>query len=147
MSRVHVDGRWRWPHVCMVCGAEFLSRYEKTKTCSRACTNTFRAGPLLARMARRSVAVESGCLLWIGSKHRDGYGFISAKRGGAELVHRVAWRLAHGPIPAGLYVCHKCDVPACFNVEHLFLGTQSDNMIDMVRKGRWAGKSKAARDV
>jgi hypothetical protein len=51
-------------------------------------------------------------------------------------AHRLAWEKANGPIPAGMYVCHTCDVPACVNVEHLFLGTQSDNMKDMAAKGR-----------
>jgi hypothetical protein len=78
---------------------------------------------------------NSGCLLWTGAAHRLGYGQVVI-RGKKFLATRLAWELAHGPIPAGLCICHKCDVAACINVAHLFLGTQRDNMIDKIRKGR-----------
>jgi len=50
--------------------------------------------------------------------------------------HRKAWILANGPIPDGLYVLHKCDNGKCVNVDHLFLGTQLDNVRDCMAKGR-----------
>jgi hypothetical protein len=52
------------------------------------------------------------------------------------LEHRRAWTEANGPIPDGMFVLHHCDNRACSNVEHLFLGTQTDNMRDMLAKGR-----------
>jgi len=55
---------------------------------------------------------------------------------GVIRTHRLAWELANGPIPDGLSVLHHCDNPPCCNVEHLFLGTQTDNHADMVAKGR-----------
>jgi len=53
--------------------------------------------------------------------------------------HRVAYELEYGPIPAGLYICHRCDNPRCCNPSHLFAGTPSDKVKDAVQKGRWTG--------
>jgi hypothetical protein len=51
-------------------------------------------------------------------------------------THRAAWIAENGSIPEGLSVLHKCDVPACINLDHLFLGTNADNLADMAAKGR-----------
>ncbi|WP_428832632.1 HNH endonuclease signature motif containing protein, partial [Pseudomonas aeruginosa] len=51
-------------------------------------------------------------------------------------MHRLAYADAHGPIPDGMLIRHKCDNPACFNVNHLELGTQRDNMQDASKRGR-----------
>jgi len=64
-----------------------------------------------------------------------GYGRLMFKRH-RILAHRAAWVCAKGRIPKGRDVLHKCDVPACINVDHLFLGTHQDNMTDCVVKGR-----------
>ena len=76
----------------------------------------------------------SDCWYWTGALHKLGYGLLTAM--GETKAHRVAWRLFNGDIPQGLDVLHKCDVRNCVNPEHLSLGTHSDNMRDMVAKGR-----------
>lgn len=99
---------------------------------------SFDSDELLIRMAEvlaaRS-AWEDDCLIWTARRTADGYGSVSINNK-EYLAHRVAWLVARGPIPNGLCVCHKCDTPACINAEHLFLGTQADNMADMKAKGR-----------
>lgn len=90
---------------------------------------------LLARVNRDA---PGGCWLWQASVQRNGYGQIGGggKSGGMKNTHRVSWEVHRGPIPEKMQVLHKCDVKTCVNPDHLFLGTQADNLRDMDAKGR-----------
>lgn len=88
---------------------------------------------------------DGECLVWTGHCHRNGHG-QSWYCGKPIGTHRLAWEIFNGPIPTGLQVLHSCDNPPCWNIKHLFLGTQADNMADMVAKGRQAtGDRNGAR--
>lgn len=99
--------------------------------------------------SRYVVDSESGCWLWMGNKHKDGYGVICGKIDGVRyvkagvnmLAHRASWILHYGDIQDngeyhGTVVMHKCDNPSCVNPEHLMLGSQKDNVHDAISKRR-----------
>ena len=76
------------------------------------------------------------CWLWRKSRDRQGYGQFGVITSRYKLAHRVAWELTYGPIPKGSKVLHRCDNPPCVRPDHLFLGSQADNVHDMIAKGR-----------
>ncbi len=83
------------------------------------------------------IAEDDQCWLWAAATHERGYGLVGWN-GRTWRANRVAWTLVHGPIPAGLYVLHKCNNPPCcnpFSPDHLYLGTQLDNMRDRKEAG------------
>lgn len=92
---------------------------------------------LWSRVATKDV---DDCWEWIGGRISTGYGISDGK-----LVHRTVYEQHFGPIPAGHYVCHRCDNPPCVNPRHLFAGSAHDNHLDMVAKGRSTRGERNAR--
>lgn len=76
----------------------------------------------------------TGCVIWLGGKNARGYGQIKDEDG-PQLAHRVAWRLAGRRFTPGLELLHKCNNPACVNLDHLVEGTHKENMQDAVAAG------------
>jgi hypothetical protein len=89
---------------------------------------------------------ESGCWVWMGATQVRGYGEIIT-RNRKLLAHRASYEVFVGPIPKGMYVCHACDNVYCVNPNHLFLGTQKQNLQDMKAKGRstWGERNPRAK--
>lgn len=96
---------------------------------------------------RRFEPSPTGCLEWTGARSgRNQYGRVTYHQKN-YAAHRLAWILTNGQIPSGAVVCHRCDNPICGNVEHLFIGTQADNLRDMRRKGRASDGTNVERGV
>jgi hypothetical protein len=87
--------------------------------------------------ARTNKQAANGCWEWTGCFANTGYGSMGIPRTRKVMnVHRLAWIVTNGDVPAGLYICHRCDNRKCLNPDHLFLGTAADNMRDSRQKGR-----------
>lgn len=104
---------------------------------TRSTANAMPPARPLSRIWDRLERIDGQCWIWPGAKLNSGYGCINVK-GRTITTHRVAWELSNGqPVPNGLQVLHRCDVRLCCNPAHLFVGTQSENLLDMAAKGRY----------
>lgn len=125
-------------------------RPGRGRFCSLLCANRGR-GTKQSEAERFWAKVSKGdgadtCWEWRGSKMGEhSYGFFGHSEGRTVRAHRRAYELSFGIIPVGLNVLHRCDNPPCCNPSHLFLGTQADNIADMIAKGRQAWRSGNAR--
>jgi hypothetical protein len=130
-----------WKKQCPKCSRDqFYNRADHLKTavlknticysCHSKETNTDHR-PMFDIISSRLKPSSNGCLIYTGGINEYGYGMCKRK-----LVHRTWWKLHNGPIPNGMCILHHCDNPPCCNINHLFLGTQEDNMHDMANKGR-----------
>ena len=101
-------------------------------------------GPIIQPPEQRfwhSVIRTSECWQWTGARSGKGYGKLSIGKRNV-YVHRFSWELHNSPIPEGLLVCHHCDNRLCVNPNHLFVGSQRDNLQDASKKGRLGKRRK-----
>lgn len=129
--------------ICENCVREFSvppshMKRLRYRFCSMACRSAYAKRPdVISQRFWQHVDKRGSneCWKWNGTIDHSGYGVL-AVRGKRLAAHRLSWIFAHGEIPSGMVICHRCDTPPCVNPSHLFLGTLSDNTQDMIRKGR-----------
>ncbi len=125
---------------CEKCGVEFsVANWNASRRfCSPRCYHSIprhRTTPPEDFFGLTIPEPNSGCWLWLGPAQNMGYGVVNYQRK-AHLAHRIAYEITNGPIPEGMEICHRCDVPLCVNPDHLFMGSHAENMGDCRKKGR-----------
>lgn len=139
MKKCTVDDCEIKPHAQGMCNTHY-ARWRRTGAGKPERVYLPQGTSMEDRMKYHLPSREAGeCWEWQGRLNLTGYGVV----GKNKLAHRVAYELWNGELTEGLHVCHSCDNPKCCNPEHLFLGTQRDNIRDMVdkRRHRWGEDS------
>lgn len=96
--------------------------------------NATRKSSLISRFYEKIAFGSNDCWCWVGYVDQLGYGRLAHEL--ENKSHRISWLIHKGEIPQGIKVLHRCDLRCCVNPDHLFLGTQTDNMQDMIFKKR-----------
>jgi len=122
---------------CAHCGAMF-ERVGVARYCSSSCRYATRTRPIRDRFWEKvdDSGGDEACWPWTGNCLPFGHGYLREGHSGMRYAHRLAWEMANGAIPQGLSICHHCDNPSCVNPQHLFSGSQAENLRDMRGKGR-----------
>jgi hypothetical protein len=126
---------------CEYCGQRYprpanysAKQWELRRFCNHKCQGDFYREDPRERFKRFFDRGDPDtCWEWKGGRHSKGYGQFGNP---TDKAHRVAWEFYRGPIPDGIHVLHACDNPPCVNPNHLFLGTNLDNVKDKMAKGR-----------
>jgi hypothetical protein len=147
-GNVEIIGKWQIRFVIAKCSCGTIRRVRWStlidgKNGSKSCgclkreIQKARHKPLSERFWDAvEVGPRNDCWEWRNYRNALGYGVIGVG-GKPKLAHRIAWELSNSKaVPNGALVCHKCDNPACCNPSHLWLGSNNENMQDMVSKGR-----------
>lgn len=124
-------------HAHSLCGTHYMrqKQYGDPNHVSAKVGNRKNGDALIRRCKTPEALLDGECWEWPGALDRIGRGI--KRMHGTQIASRATWIEVFGPIePVSLNVCHKCDNPPCVRPSHLFLGTQGDNIQDMLQKGR-----------
>lgn len=146
LSKTYVNGEILWECVCScskktiihAVGSTLRTGGKKSCGCIWKPSMQEYLDNIHSRLIKHS-KLNGQCIEWTGFLDKNGYGKIWMKENGVErciATHRASWLFHKGKIPSGMLICHHCDNPACFRIEHLFLGTHQDNMKDKISKNR-----------